>query len=191
MRATLDIVMKPLAELRPAPYNPRQALAKSDRRYRKLKRSLERFGLVEPLIWNRRTGHVVGGHQRLKILQDLGRTEVPVSVVELEPEQEKALNLVLNNREAQSDWDLPRLRESLEELAASPREALADSGFDPSQLELLRSQLAPAERPAEAEPTPTVCEATLVIPACRYDAVRPKLDALLNEADLECHVRWR
>ncbi len=50
MPAPLKIVQKPLAELKPAPYNPRQALGKDDRRYRKLKRSLERFGLVEPLV---------------------------------------------------------------------------------------------------------------------------------------------
>src|SRR5437016_1243281 len=88
MQQTLEIIRKPLSELTPAPYNPRQPLSSKDRRYRKLKRSLERFGLVEPLIWNRRTGYVVGGHQRLQILRDLGHAEAPVSVVDLPPEQE-------------------------------------------------------------------------------------------------------
>ena len=73
----------PLRDLHPAPYNPRLKLRPGDPRYRKLRRSVERFGLVEPLVWNRRTGHLVGGHQRYQILCDLGHTEAPVSVVDL------------------------------------------------------------------------------------------------------------
>lgn len=48
------------------------------------------FDLVEPLVWNKRTGNLVGGHQRLKILKEQGRTEVEVSVVDLSPIKEKA-----------------------------------------------------------------------------------------------------
>src|SRR5262245_46912124 len=94
----------------PCPYNPRIDLRPDDPRYRKLLRSVRTFGLVEPLIWNRRTGFVVGGHQRLKVLRDLGVTEAPVSVVDLPPDREKALNVILNNREAQSDFDVTKLQ---------------------------------------------------------------------------------
>src|SRR5437870_10139803 len=99
----------PLAALKPAPYNPRQRLKPTDPRYQKLAASLREFGLVEPLVWNETTGHVVGGHARLAILKSLGADTVPVSVVRLPPEREKALNVVLNNHEAQGRFDTAKL----------------------------------------------------------------------------------
>lgn len=186
----MQMRLLPIAELKPAPYNPRAELLPGQPRYRKLRRSLERFGLVEPLVWNEVTGHVVGGHQRLAILRELGVAEVPVSVVDLSLEQEKALNVVLNNREAQSDWDLPRLRELLDELAQGPEPALAATGFDPGHLELLRQQLAPAPPPALEEPGHRV-EILLRLPAALLDQVRGELDPLIARHNLECHVQWR
>src|SRR5262249_44583247 len=91
--STFVVRILPLAQLRPAPYTPRQRLTPSDPAYRKLAASLHAFGLVEPLVWNETTGHVVGGHARLEILKALGAREAPVSVVRLSPAREKALNL--------------------------------------------------------------------------------------------------
>ena len=62
--------------LNPAAYNPRRDLKPGDKDYEKLKRSIEQFGYVEPVIWNATTSRVVGGHQRLKVLIDMGITEV-------------------------------------------------------------------------------------------------------------------
>lgn len=90
------IEKKNVAELLPADYNPRKDLRPGDPEYEKLKRSIEQFGYVEPVIWNTTTGRVVGGHQRLKVLQDMGMTEVDCVVVELDEEHEKALNVALN-----------------------------------------------------------------------------------------------
>ena len=56
------------AQLKAAEYNPRRDLQPEDAEYKKLRRSIEEFGYVEPIIWNERTGNVVGGHQRLKVL---------------------------------------------------------------------------------------------------------------------------
>ena len=67
--------------LNPAAYNPRKDLKPGDKEYEKLKRSIAEFGYVEPVIWNRQTGNVVGGHQRLKVMKDLGYTEVDCVVV--------------------------------------------------------------------------------------------------------------
>src|SRR6478672_1880271 len=83
----------PIEKLIPAPYNPRRTLKPTDKAYRKLEASIREFGLVEPLIWNERTGHVVGGHARLAILKAIGLTEVPVSIVRLSDVREKALNV--------------------------------------------------------------------------------------------------
>ena len=60
------IERKHTADLIPADYNPRKDLKPGDPEYDKLKRSMEQFGYVEPVIWNKATGRVVGGHQRLK-----------------------------------------------------------------------------------------------------------------------------
>ena len=57
---------------------------------------MERFGAVQPIIWNERSGYVVGGHQRLKVLRRKKVQEVAVVVVDLDETEEKALNLALN-----------------------------------------------------------------------------------------------
>lgn len=88
----MELTRKRIDELIPAPYNPRKDLKPCDKEYEKLKHSLEEFGYVEPVIWNARTGYVVGGHQRLKVLRELGETEIDCVVVNMSESQEKALN---------------------------------------------------------------------------------------------------
>ncbi|HUT75599.1 MAG TPA: DNA methyltransferase [Armatimonadota bacterium] len=111
MDGKLHIETKPLADLREAPYNPR---AISDEMLGSLSTSITRFGLVEPIVWNRRSGNVVGGHQRLKVLQAQGIEETDVVVVDLAPADERTLNLALNK--ITGDWDIPKLSAVLEEL---------------------------------------------------------------------------
>src|SRR5687767_7219362 len=108
-----EVRVLPIGELHPAPYNPRKSLKPTDPAYKKLRASLEEFGLVEPLVWNELTGRVVGGHARLRILRELGYAEVPVSVVRLDEAREKALNVVLNNHEAQGRYDPAKLADLL------------------------------------------------------------------------------
>lgn len=86
-----------ISKLKAAEYNPRIALKAGDKEYEKLKRSIQEFGFVEPIIWNEQTGNVVGGHQRLTVLRDLGETEIDCVIVDLEEQKEKALNVALNN----------------------------------------------------------------------------------------------
>jgi ParB-like chromosome segregation protein Spo0J len=185
----MNVTTMPLSMLRPAPCNPRQELKPKDPRYRRLRRSLQQFGLVEPLVWNQRSGHLIGGHQRLKILRELGWNEVPVSVVDLTPEQERALNLVLNNREAQSDWDVARLRDLLEEIVATPECDLRDTGFEIYHLEMLRDRLDPEPLAAAQEDAIEGVEVILRLTQEQYEMLRPELDALVDRHGLECHVR--
>ena len=103
----MNIEKKNVKGLLPADYNPRKDLKPGDAEYEKLKRSIEQFGYVEPVIWNKATGRVVGGHQRLKVLIDMGITEVECVVVELDEEKEKALNIALNK--ISGDWDKDKL----------------------------------------------------------------------------------
>lgn len=103
----MEIRKVPISLLNAAPYNPRKDLQPGDPEYQKIARSIEKYGCVEPIIWNEKTGNVIGGHQRLKVLAATGAVEVDVSVVQLSLEDEKALNLALNKISGQ--WDNEKL----------------------------------------------------------------------------------
>lgn len=94
LRPRLVLERRPIASLEPAAYNPRTITPKA---LAGLGESLKRFGLVQPVVWNRRTGRVVGGHQRLKALAAAGETETDVAVVDLPEDEERALNVTLNS----------------------------------------------------------------------------------------------
>jgi DNA modification methylase len=104
----------PASKLAPAAYNPRLDLKPGDPSYEKLLRSLEEFGYVEIIVWNKRTGHIVSGHQRFKVLRQLGYEEVECVVVDIDPEREKILNISLNK--IRGDWDIPKLTDLLKNL---------------------------------------------------------------------------
>jgi len=103
-----------LSEIRPAEYNPRVTLSPGDRAYDALEASMSRFGVVEPLVWNERTGRLVGGHQRLGVMLAAGEIEADVVVVDLSEADEKALNVALNKIDGA--WDDGKLAEVLDEL---------------------------------------------------------------------------
>lgn len=90
-----------LSKLKPAKYNPRYI---DDKSLKGLAASIEEFGCLEPIIWNKQTGNIVGGHQRYKVLMSQKVKETDVVVVDLSPEREKALNVTLNNRHIQGDF---------------------------------------------------------------------------------------
>lgn len=175
----------PIEQLQPAGYNPRRVLSPKSPAYRKLKASLEQFGLVEPLIWNELTGRVVGGHARLRILRELGVAEVPVSVVRLDEAREKALNIVLNNQEAQSRYDPSKLADLLGEL--SDLEQLDLTGFGSETLATLRFE--PDELPAQSEPAGDRVEIILATDSATYARLAKRLDELVGEFDLIAHVK--
>jgi hypothetical protein len=108
------MVMK-LADIKPAEYNPRVKLKKGDTQYEALKNSIERFGLVEPLIVNERNNILVGGHQRLNVMLEQGIEEAEVILVDLDEQKEKALNLALNKIDG--EWDFDKLDDLLEDIA--------------------------------------------------------------------------
>lgn len=96
-------------QLKNAPYNPRQM---SDKARKKLQGVIKKLGLVSPPTWNVRSGNIVGGHQRISILDVLEGNDdyyVPVSQVDLDDKAEKAANIALNNSESQGEWDVDKL----------------------------------------------------------------------------------
>ncbi len=174
----LTVRTVPIDSLTPAPYNPRRALKPASPAYRKLRRSLERFGLVEPLVWNEASGLLVGGHARLAILKELGSAEVPVAVVNLSAAEEKALNVVLNNREAQGRYDAEKLAVVLSELAELPELEL--TGFSRADLADLNLEPAGAAGPAEGEGAATV-RVVAVFDAAQWERAAPAVDGWLSE----------
>ena len=94
-----------IEKLNPAPYNPRVELQPGMKEWEKLKKSIIQFGNVEPVVWNQRTGNVVGGHQRLAVLQSMGETLIPCSVVDMDDKDEKLLNIALNKIKGRWDYD--------------------------------------------------------------------------------------
>ena len=129
----------PIGRINPAPYNPRRDLKPDDAQYQHLVSSMDEFGYVAPLVWNERTGHLVGGHQRFKVLLAQGNLEIDVSVVNLSLNQEKALNIALNK--VAGDWDDDKLASLLAELTAIPEFDVEVTGFDMPDVEQLLATL--------------------------------------------------
>lgn len=116
--------------LKGAVYNPRLL---TDAARRKLRTGMKRHGLVAPITWNRTTGNIVGGHQRLSQLDALAETDnyqLDVAVIEVSEIREKELNLLLNNYEAQGDFDL----EGLQTILRTTGLDLDGTGFDHSDI---------------------------------------------------------
>lgn len=117
-----------------------------------LAKSIERFGIVQPIVWNERTETVVGGHQRLGVLREMGVEQVEVVIVDLSLEDERALNIALNSDEISGDWDLEALTERLEALGPALEGDFVGLRLDELQREIEFLQ-AEDER---AEPKPKV-----------------------------------
>ncbi|MBF0523274.1 MAG: DNA modification methylase [Candidatus Omnitrophica bacterium] len=128
----MEVLKVKVSQLRPAEYNPRVDLKPGDSEYEKLKACMTEFGCVETPVWNRRTGNLVSGHQRLKILIEQGAEEVEVSIVDLPLEKEKLLNVALNK--ISGSWDDSKLAILIDEISHLPDCNLGLTGFEPEEI---------------------------------------------------------
>ena len=128
--ASYDVVR--LDQMRPAPYNPRFDLQPGDINYERLKASLGKFGLMQPIIWNRRTGNIVGGHQRYKVLMEQGAESIICAVVDMDINDEVAANLALNK--VHGRWDDALLQEMLVSMDRAKLDYKA-MGFDEAEID--------------------------------------------------------
>lgn len=134
---TMEIKELPLKELKPAAYNPRKKLKKGDKEYEKIKKSLLKFGYVDPIIVNEDLT-VIGGHQRLTVLKDLDYETAKCVIVDLPKEDEKALNIALNKITGQ--WDEALLADLLLDLQESDFN-LDLTGFEPPEIDDILSNV--------------------------------------------------
>ena len=128
----------PIDVLLPAVYNPRKSLKKGDKEYEKIKNSILEFGYVEPIIINYDMT-VIGGHQRLTVLKDLGYKDVQCVVVEIKDENKvKALNIALNK--ITGVWNEQLLVDLISDLQKSDYN-IDFTGFEPPEIEQLFSKV--------------------------------------------------
>jgi ParB-like chromosome segregation protein Spo0J len=120
----MEIQVKKLKDLKPNPLNPRKSSVTQDEN---LKKSLEKFGVVEPIVFNRRSGYIVGGHFRVRELKKLGYKEVECVIVDLNEQDEKELLIRLNANTG--DWDTDLLLQDWD------ADKLADWGVDMPKFE--------------------------------------------------------
>ena len=182
----MEFEVKRIADMNRAAYNPRVDLQPEDEEYQAIERSLKRHGLVQPIVWNRRTNTVVSGHQRLTVLEAKGETKVTVSVVDLDDIQEKELNVALNK--ITGEWDDDKLSVILNELG----EEATDTGFTLQEIDVLRDELKSyfddVTAPDEEEPTEEPEESFLL--SLTFDAADEKpLKAYIKEHSEDAVVR--
>ena len=128
-----ELKVLPVGVLKPAAYNPRKKLKPGDKEYEKIKNSIVEFGFADPLVVNADMT-IIGGHQRLTVAMELGYTEVPCAVVNIDKTREKALNIALNK--ITGAWDDSLLADLLEDIQNSSFD-LGKTGFDPPEIETL------------------------------------------------------
>ncbi len=131
----MQIERKKIRDMDRAAYNPRIELIPGDTEYENLRRSITTYGLIIPVVWNKRTNRVVSGHQRITVLENEGETEVDVSVVDLDEMQERQLNVALNKVEG--DWDEEKLGDLLAELG----ENATLTGFTRQEIDSLTNDI--------------------------------------------------
>ncbi|WGQ15595.1 hypothetical protein [Sphingobacterium faecium] len=141
------------SEIEPAKYNPRKI---SDEAKKKLKANIKRMGVMGGIVWNRRTGRLVGGHQKLLILDELQKYDretnendylIRVEAVDLSDQEEIEQNIFLNNKNAQGEFDNDILSSLLSDIE------IKNTGLDDFDLNLLGFEL-PNFDVEEVEPEP-------------------------------------
>ncbi len=121
-------------DIKNAPYNPRIMDPKAKKR---LKKNIQKHGLVAALTWNKRTGNLVGGHQRLEQLDALEKNkdyELTVCVVDVDEREEAALNVQLNNPSMQGEWDMDKLANMVDDFDLDLSE---DLGFTETDIDFM------------------------------------------------------
>jgi len=139
----MEIRKVSIKSINPAAYNPRVDLTYNDPELQLLDKSIAEYGPPEPLVWNCRTGNLVAGHQRLKVLANQGYVEVDTVVIDEPLEREKALNIALNK--IRGKWDEDKLGTVLKELSAFPDIDVEITGFDQSEISSLLDRLVSTE----------------------------------------------
>jgi len=162
-----------LTELEVYDENPREI---DDKSFKGLMKSMERFGYVEPIVWNSRTNRIVGGHQRFKALLENGVEEAHVVIVDMDDMEELAANLTLNNPDIQGQWDEPVL-DLLEQVKSSDMELFEDLRLDDLQNAIDKTP--PSS--GSGDPDPAAGDTTCPCCAHQWDVTPDDVEMLEDE----------
>jgi hypothetical protein len=130
----VEIVYRPIDQLKPDPRNPRRHERKQ---IRKIADSIETFGFNVPILVDADL-KVIAGHGRLLACPLLGRNEVPtISLEHLSEAQARAFMIADNRLTEIASWDDRLLGEQLRELSELNLEfSLEITGFDMAEIDL-------------------------------------------------------
>lgn len=160
-------------DLKGAPYNPRVIDKGAKQR---LKQGLRKHGLVQPIVWNKRTGNVVGGHQRLEQLDALekrGDYDLTVSVIDVDEREEAEINIQLNNPSMQGDWNFDALADIADEFDLT----FDEMGFSDTDIDLMfdgDDRFSTLFDPPEVEDAKTDIEAIKAVRAQGAEALKER-----------------
>ena len=129
----MELKKQKIGDLKIATYNPRKELNEKDKEYQKIKNSIIEFGYVAPIIINA-DKTVISGHQRIKVLKNLGYEEIDCIVVNFDKNKEKLLNIALNK--ISGEWDYQKLESIFNELDENNIDLLI-TGFDEKEINKL------------------------------------------------------
>ena len=174
---SLTLVNVALASLKPATYNPRKI---SEVEKAGLKSSIQEFGYVDPIIYNVRTGNIVGGHQRYTILRETGNTHADVIEIDVDDKKEKALNIALNHQGIAGTFDDEKLQKLLPEVDKRLKDIL---NFDELEKEVAKTT---ANLATESKSLQTQYE--IIIP-CIDEAEQESIFYRLQEQGIKCKVQ--
>jgi ParB-like chromosome segregation protein Spo0J len=168
----MKIERKKMSEMNPAEYNPRDIRPEA---LEGLSGSIDRFGVMVPIIWNKRSGRIVGGHQRFKVLSAQGVEETDVVVVDMDNNEEIALNITMNNPESRGQFT-KEVVTLLEEAKAKMADSFEEVGLGDMLNYLSRYKFEDAKAKKEREAreedeankgAPRVAKEGLMCPRCR------------------------
>jgi len=125
----MEIVNVKIRDLKFAEYNPREI---TEHDYEALKNAIKEFGIVDPIIVNKKENQIIGGHMRVRAAQELGMEEVPVYYIDLPENRAKILNLALNR--IQGRWNREKLEKMIYDLSQAEVN-LPLTGFEDWELE--------------------------------------------------------
>lgn len=169
-----DRVMFPVSELVHPEYNPRSISPDS---MKGLKSSIERFGIVQEIVVNKRNGNIIGGNQRVDAAIANGLKEVPIYVEDLPETEEKVLNVTLNNPLIQGEF----VGDMLEPMLAEIRDEIGDEVYEDLMLDDIYSGKVDELEEMDFSENIRKKSITLTVSISEYESLKEDLNKLKRE----------
>lgn len=137
LKQSETIVLK-RSQITPADYNPRKI---TDEARKALKKSIKENGIIGGMVWNKQTGNLVSGHQKLNIADEVNKYEsgndyeIKVEVIDVDLKKEKELNIFFNSKAVQGEMDYKKLAQIFPDIDASL------AGLDDVDLSMIEIEL--------------------------------------------------